>query len=326
MVVLMVGLNERDPLLLQLKEAKRSVLEPYCGPSPYDNRGQRVVEGQRLMQTASDPLLGWYRLRALDNKVHDFYVRQLWDGKASIDVTHLTPAALACYAQVCGITLARAHARSGFRVSISAYLGETDEFDDAVTEFAASYADVNEQDHAALVAAIESERMFRPSSSRHRRRSHVADLCGRVWERPTTPSPMTPATTRSARIEAVTPTADRPAVDRRARRRARARGAVGGLDRDGVRPPRLRARELRTDRRQRRVQRHRGARQVPNQAGKLDHVHVHQFVATVALRRAVLATQFHRPPRMRYFQGQCLMPLTRTQRDCSCSWPGSVPG
>ena len=159
MVVLMVGLNEGDPLLLQLKEAKRSVLEPYCGPSPYDNRGQRVVEGQRLMQTASDPLLGWYRLRALDDKMHDFYVRQLWDGKASIDVTHLTPAALASYAQVCGITLARAHARSGFRVSISAYLGDTDEFDDAVAEFATTYADVNDQDHAALIAAIESERV-----------------------------------------------------------------------------------------------------------------------------------------------------------------------
>jgi len=111
------------------------------------------------MQTASDPLLGWYRLRALDDKMHDFYVRQLWDGKASIDVTHLTPAALASYAQVCGITLARAHARSGFRVSISAYLGDTDEFDDAVAEFATTYADVNDQDHAALIAAIESERV-----------------------------------------------------------------------------------------------------------------------------------------------------------------------
>ncbi len=159
MVVLMVGLNEADPLLLQLKEAKRSVLEPYCGPSPYDNRGRRVVEGQRLMQTASDPLLGWYRLRALDDKVHDFYVRQLWDGKASINVTHLTPSALASYAEVCGITLARAHARSGFRVSIAAYLGDTDEFDHAVAEFATTYADLNEQDHAALLAAIESERL-----------------------------------------------------------------------------------------------------------------------------------------------------------------------
>ena len=111
------------------------------------------------MQTASDPLLGWYRLRALDDKVHDFYVRQLWDGKASIDVTHLTAGALASYAKVCGITLARAHARSGFRVSIAAYLGDTDEFDDAVVDFAASYADVNDQDHAALLAAIESGRL-----------------------------------------------------------------------------------------------------------------------------------------------------------------------
>jgi uncharacterized protein (DUF2252 family) len=173
MVVLMVGLNEADPLLLQLKEAKRSVLEPYCGPSPYDNRGQRVVEGQRLMQTASDPLLGWYRLRALDDRLHDFYVRQLWDGKASIDVTHLTPGALTSYADVCGVTLARAHARSGFRVSISAYLGDTDEFDQSVADFATSYADVNEQDHAALVAAIESERIpaeFEPRPSDTKRR------------------------------------------------------------------------------------------------------------------------------------------------------------
>jgi uncharacterized protein (DUF2252 family) len=174
MVVLMTGLNEADPLMLQLKEAKRSVLEPYCGPSPHRNRGQRVVDGQRLMQTASDPLLGWYRLRALDNKVHDFYVRQLWDGKASIDVTHLTPDALSSYARVCGVTLARAHARSGFRVSISAYLGDTDEFDLAVAEFASAYADTNEQDYAALLEAIESERIaadfedVEPASQRHR--------------------------------------------------------------------------------------------------------------------------------------------------------------
>ena len=91
--------------------------------------------------------------------MHDFYVRQLWDGKASIDVTHLTPDALASYARVCGVTLARAHARSGFRVSISAYLGDTDEFDQAVADFANAYADTNEQDYEALLEAIESERV-----------------------------------------------------------------------------------------------------------------------------------------------------------------------
>jgi uncharacterized protein (DUF2252 family) len=159
MVVLMMGLNDADPLLLQLKEAKRSVLEPYCGPPPHSNRGRRVVEGQRLMQTASDPLLGWYRLRALDGKVHDFYVRQLWDGKASIDLTHLTPKALVSFAEICGIALARAHARTGFRVSIAAYLGETDEFDDAITTFARTYADLTEHDHARLVESIESGRL-----------------------------------------------------------------------------------------------------------------------------------------------------------------------
>jgi uncharacterized protein (DUF2252 family) len=159
MVVLMIGLDEEDPLLLQLKEAKRSVLEPHCGPSEYRNRGQRVVEGQRLMQTASDPLLGWYRLRALDDRVHDFYVRQLWDGKASIDVSRLTAGQLAKYAEVCGLVLARAHARSGFRVSISAYLGDTDEFDQAIADFAEVYADVTEEDHASLMAAIDSGRL-----------------------------------------------------------------------------------------------------------------------------------------------------------------------
>jgi uncharacterized protein (DUF2252 family) len=159
MVVLMVGRDEGDPLLLQLKEAKRSVLEPYVGLSTFDQKGQRVVEGQRLMQAASDPLLGWYRLRALDGKRHDFYVRQMWDGKASVDVTKLSSRGLARYGEVCALTLARAHARTGFRISISAYLGDDDEFDEAVADFAAAYADVTEADHARLVAAIESGRI-----------------------------------------------------------------------------------------------------------------------------------------------------------------------
>jgi uncharacterized protein (DUF2252 family) len=159
LVVLMVGRDEADPLLLQIKEAKRSVLEPYCGISEYPQKGQRVVEGQRLMQAASDPLLGWYRLRALDNKMHDFYVRQMWDGKASVDLSYLTPTGLARYAEACGLTLARAHARTGFRISIAAYLGDTDEFDTALAHFAASYAATNASDHAALIDAIETGRL-----------------------------------------------------------------------------------------------------------------------------------------------------------------------
>jgi uncharacterized protein (DUF2252 family) len=159
MVVLMVGRDEADPLLLQLKEAKRSVLEPYCGTSSYTQKGERVVEGQRLMQAASDPLLGWYRLRALDGKKHDFYVRQMWDGKASIDITNLTAAGLGRYAEVCALTLARAHARSGYRISIAAYLGSDDEFDNAVADFSVAYADLNEEDHARLSAEIDAGRL-----------------------------------------------------------------------------------------------------------------------------------------------------------------------
>jgi uncharacterized protein (DUF2252 family) len=158
-VVLMIGRDEHDPLMLQLKEAKRSVLEPFAGRSGFANKGQRVVEGQRAMQSASDPLLGWYKLRALDGRVHDFYVRQLWDGKASIDVGHLDAAGLAAYAATCGWTLARAHARTGHRISIATYLGDDDAFDDALADFASTYADLNEHDHARLVAAIESGRL-----------------------------------------------------------------------------------------------------------------------------------------------------------------------
>ncbi|MGZ4609193.1 MAG: DUF2252 domain-containing protein [Actinomycetes bacterium] len=159
MVVLMIGRDERDPLLLQLKEARRSVLEPFCGPSPFVQRGQRVVEGQRLMQAASDPLLGWYRLRALDGKVHDFYVRQLWDGKASLDLSRLTARGLARYAETCARTLARAHARSGYRVSVAAYLGETDEFDQAIADFARRYGDLTEEDYHRFRRAIDDGRL-----------------------------------------------------------------------------------------------------------------------------------------------------------------------
>lgn len=155
-VVLLVGRDQGDPLLLQLKEAGASVLEPYAGPNPYEHPGRRVVEGQRLMQAASDSLLGWYRLRAFDEHTHSFYVRQLWDGKASIDVSSLNAKSLCDYADACGWTLARAHARSGDRIAIAAYLGDTDAFDRAIADFAAVYGDVTEEDHAALVAAAEA--------------------------------------------------------------------------------------------------------------------------------------------------------------------------
>jgi uncharacterized protein (DUF2252 family) len=158
-VVLMTGRDASDPLLLQLKEAKRSVLEPYAGRSLYESAGRRVVEGQRYMQTASDSLLGWYRLKAWDGQMRDFYVRQLWDGKSSIDVARLTPGGLMAYGEACGWTLSRAHARSGDRIAMAAYLGEDDGFERAISEFAATYAVVNDRDHALLAEQIEQGRI-----------------------------------------------------------------------------------------------------------------------------------------------------------------------
>jgi uncharacterized protein (DUF2252 family) len=158
-VVLFIGRDPGDPLLLQLKEAKRSVLEPYTAPTHYENQGRRVVEGQRFMRVASDPLLGWYRLRAFDGKVHEFYVRQLWDGKSSIDVDRLSAEGLRCYGEACGWTLARGHARSGDRIAMAAYLGKKDSFDRAIATFAAAYAKVNQHDHLRLVEAIDKGRV-----------------------------------------------------------------------------------------------------------------------------------------------------------------------
>jgi uncharacterized protein (DUF2252 family) len=155
-VVLFVGRDADDPLLLQMKEARRSVLEPYTTPCRYENQGQRVVEGQRIMKVASDPLLGWYHVRGFDGKPHDFYARQLWDGKASFDVGRLSPAGLRCYGEACGWTLARGHARSGDRIAMAAYLGDKDTFDVAVAAFAADYAEINRADHQRLVAAIDA--------------------------------------------------------------------------------------------------------------------------------------------------------------------------
>ena len=158
-IVLMLGRDESDPLFLQLKEAEASVLEPFLGKSRYENHGQRVVEGQRLMQSASDIMLGWIRLKAFDNVTRDFYVRQLWDHKASALVEVMEPRAMGFYAQVCGWTLARAHARSGDAIAISAYLGKSDAFDRALAAFAEAYADQNERDYKALQEAVTSGRI-----------------------------------------------------------------------------------------------------------------------------------------------------------------------
>jgi uncharacterized protein (DUF2252 family) len=155
-VVLLLGRDTDDPLLLQLKEAQRSVLAPYAGETLHGSQGQRVVEGQRLMQAASDPLLGWYDFTDWDGNARQFYVRQLWDGKASVDIAALTPKGLSVYGETCGWTLARGHARSGDRVAIASYLGEHDVFDHAIAEFAAAYADTNEADHERLLEAIDA--------------------------------------------------------------------------------------------------------------------------------------------------------------------------
>ena len=155
----MLGRDESDPLFLQFKEAEASVLEPFLGKSSYNNHGQRVVEGQRLMQSASDIMLGWIRLKTFDEVTRDFYVRQLWDHKASALVELMEPRALGIYAQVCGWTLARAHARSGDAIAISAYLGKSDAFDRALASFAETYADQNERDYKALQEAVTSGRI-----------------------------------------------------------------------------------------------------------------------------------------------------------------------
>ena len=158
-VVLMLGNDEADPLFLQLKEAEQSVLEPFLGASEFANHGQRVVEGQRLMQAASDIMLGWVRTPGVDGVQRDFYIRQLWDGKGSALVELMDPSMLAGYAQVCAWTLARAHARSGDATAIARYLGSGDAFDRAIAAFAESYADQNDADYAALQHAVHAERI-----------------------------------------------------------------------------------------------------------------------------------------------------------------------
>ena len=145
-----------DPLFLQFKEAEASVLEPFLGPSEFDNHGQRVVEGQRLTQAANDIMLGWLRTDGPDGKKRDYYVRQLWDAKGSALVESMNAKALAEYARVCGQTLARAHARSGDAVPIASYLGRGERFDRAIAEFAEAYADQNERDYATMREAVDA--------------------------------------------------------------------------------------------------------------------------------------------------------------------------
>lgn len=153
--ILLCETGDGDPLFLQLKEATASVLEPYLGASEHPHAGQRVVEGQRLMQAAGDVFLGWARFHILrDDRSVDFYLRQLWDGKASAAIENYGPRRLRGYGEVCGAALALAHARSGDAATISGYLGDDDTFDRAIVEFATAYADITERDHEQHLAAI----------------------------------------------------------------------------------------------------------------------------------------------------------------------------
>ncbi|GAA2260465.1 DUF2252 domain-containing protein [Streptomyces amakusaensis] len=158
-VLLLLGKDDEDPLILQAKEAGESVLAAHVGASEYDNQGQRVVAGQRLMQAVGDVFLGWDRVTGLDSLRRDFYVRQLHDWKGIVDAQIMVPRGMRVFGELCGQTLARAHARSGDRIAIAAYLGSGDVFDRALSEFAESYADQNERDHAALVNAAATGRV-----------------------------------------------------------------------------------------------------------------------------------------------------------------------
>jgi uncharacterized protein (DUF2252 family) len=155
-VVLMLGRDGDDPLFLQVKEAQASVLEPFLGKSTFASHGQRVVEGQRLMNAAADIFLGWISATGLDGVKRDFYLRQLWDGKGSALVEAMAPTGMEYYAGICGWTLARAHARSGDAIAIASYLGTSPTADRAFAAFAETYADQNELDYASLRAAAEA--------------------------------------------------------------------------------------------------------------------------------------------------------------------------
>ena len=156
-IVLMEAEDGLEPLLLQAKQAQRSVLAAYAGESQYDNQGERVVWGQRMMQAASDIFLGWQRITGPDGQT-DYYLRQLRDWKYSAPVDQMDPATMAGYGELCGWTLARAHARTGDRFAIAAYLGGSARFEEAIADFGASYAAQTVLDHAALADAVASGR------------------------------------------------------------------------------------------------------------------------------------------------------------------------
>jgi uncharacterized protein (DUF2252 family) len=158
-VVLLVGRDEDDPLLLQIKEASASVHAEFVGKSRYASQGQRVVAGQRLMQQASDIFLGWQRTTGIDGVERDFYVRQLRDWKGSLEIAELRPQGLSIYGELCAWCLARAHARSGDRIAISGYLGSSPAFENAVADFGESYADLTERDHGQLAEAAADGRV-----------------------------------------------------------------------------------------------------------------------------------------------------------------------
>jgi len=158
-IMLLLGRDDEDPLFLQVKEAQASVLEPFIGASAFKSHGQRVVEGQRLMQAASDIFLGWVHVKGIDGLERDFYVRQLWDWKTSVNLEVIAHKGMLAYARLCGWTLARSHARSGDRIAIASYLGSGTVFDEAIAAFAGAYADQNLADYGAFKAAVDSGRL-----------------------------------------------------------------------------------------------------------------------------------------------------------------------
>ena len=157
-ILLMEARDGIQPLFLQAKEAQASVLAAYCGGSVYANEGERVVAGQHLMQAQSDIFLGWTRVLGPDGVERDFYMRQLRDWKFSMPIEQMRPSGMRVYARLCGWTLARAHACSGDRIALGAYLGGSTKFDEAIAEFAEIYADQNERDYASLQAAVKEGR------------------------------------------------------------------------------------------------------------------------------------------------------------------------
>jgi uncharacterized protein (DUF2252 family) len=159
-ILLLIGRDHGDPLFLQVKEAQPSVLTPICGESPFPNQGQRVVEGQRMMQASSDIFLGWINTADTPDEVErDFYLRQLWDWKVSIEPEEMEPEGMAIYARICAWTLARAHARSGDAIAIAAYAGSGEKLDRAMAKFAVAYADQNEADYRELLKAVRKKRV-----------------------------------------------------------------------------------------------------------------------------------------------------------------------